>query len=91
MKHLILAVLAIAGASTSSHAQNTLRIEVEMETTRIQTQRESPLLMYIIPWEEAPLVESPAQRRIVVHDLFGDFYQPIDAGRYPAEESTPDY
>ncbi|WP_111642413.1 hypothetical protein [Marinimicrobium alkaliphilum] len=87
MRKLILLSLLAANIHGAAYAQTTTRIEVELETTRIQSHRESPMLMYIIPWQETPLVETPGQRRIVIHDLFGDFYEPIDTEEYSLEQT----
>ncbi len=58
-------------------AQSEPRIEIEMDATRIKANKELPQLLYIVPWKDADLSDSAGERKITIHDLFGEFYQPI--------------
>jgi len=71
------AVVFLALMSSAALAQEEPRIEVEMDTARIQSVKELPMLLYIVPWKDTELSTSQQERRIVIHDLFGDFYDPV--------------
>lgn len=71
-----------------AQADSTPRIEVEMDTARIQSNRELPMLLYIVPWRDTDLSQNGGSRQIVIHNLFGDFYQPVMPRGLPADEHT---
>lgn len=54
--------------------------KIELETTRIKANKELPQILYIVPWKdfEAPTGQD---RKLTLHDFFGDLYQPILATR----------
>ncbi|UZJ44252.1 hypothetical protein OOT55_16555 [Marinimicrobium sp. C6131] len=58
-------------------AQESPRIEIEMETTRIRSNRELPKLLYIIPWRDTELSDRSGERKILIPDLFSDYYEPL--------------
>lgn len=91
LKSIALMALALSSAaaqgqsSESTQRQQETRIEVEMDTARIQSVKELPMLLYIVPWKDTELSTSQQQRRIVIHDLFGDFFEPVMPWSAPAE------
>jgi len=80
-----IALMALTASSAAAQGQSgeptqrqqETRIEVEMDTARIQSVKELPMLLYIVPWKDTELSTSQQQRRIVIHDLFGDFFDPV--------------
>ncbi len=69
-----------------STAQGSPRIEIHMEGTHIRSNQELPKLLYIIPWRDTDLVENSRERKILIPDLFSDYYQPLT----PSGESDAD-
>jgi hypothetical protein len=61
------------------------RTKVEIDVTTIRTTKELPRLLYIVPWQEAEIAADIEDRQIVIHDLFGNFFQPM----VPAIETKP--
>lgn len=53
------------------------RTKVEIDVTTIRTTKELPGLLYIVPWQEAEIAANTGDREIVIHELFGDFFQPM--------------
>lgn len=78
MRTLFLTLLLFAGLS--GHAQQAPRIEIEMDATTIKANKELPKLLYIIPWKDTELAEATGERKILIPELFGDFYQPVLPG-----------
>lgn len=74
MRNLIFITVLL---SSAAWGQEGTRIEVEMDTTTIQTHKELPMLLYIVPWKDTELSASDGERQIVIHNLFGDFYDPL--------------
>lgn len=56
------------------------RIQIQMDQTTIRANKELPQLLYIVPWKDIDLSDSTQQRKVIIHNLFGEFYQPIMPG-----------
>lgn len=54
----------------------TAQDSIELETTIIKGNKELPKILYIVPWKE---VKKPSteQRKLVLHSLFGDLFDPV--------------
>lgn len=54
----------------------TAQDSIELETTIIKGNKELPKILYIVPWKE---VKKPRteQRKLVLHSLFGDLFDPV--------------
>lgn len=71
------ALLPLLVVSSPVPAQDSPRIEIEMEATRIRSNRELPKLLYIIPWRDTELSDRSDERKILIPDLFSDYYEPL--------------
>lgn len=71
-----LAFLAVC-APVICYAQEVPRIEIEIDKTTIKANTELPKLLYIVPWKDTNLADSAGERKIIIHNLFGEFYEPI--------------
>lgn len=71
------ALLPLLVVSSPVPAQDSPRIEIEMEATRIRSNRELPKLLYIIPWRDTELSDRSDERKILIPDLFADYYEPL--------------
>lgn len=69
--------LTLVLMTQGTHAQDTPRIEIQMDATRIRSHQELPKLLYIVPWRDTDLVENTGDRKILIPDLFQDYYQPL--------------
>ena len=79
-------LLALGMISLPSIAnEHGTRTKVEIDVTTIRTTKELPGLLYIVPWQEAEIATNTGEREIVIHELFGDFFQPM----VPATVTTP--
>lgn len=91
MRYRLLVLLLLAAGY--SHGQAVPRIEIEMDTTTIKANKELPQLLYIVPWKDTDLSDSAEERNIIIHNLFGEFYEPVmpsgDAIRIPRPEEQP--
>lgn len=70
---LTLSMISSLGAASESER----RTKVEVDVTTIRTTKELPGLLYIVPWQEAEIATNTGEREIVIHELFGDFFQPM--------------
>ena len=50
--------------------------EIELQTTIIKGNKELPKILYIVPWKELTKSKS-AERKLVLHSLFGDLFDPV--------------
>lgn len=50
--------------------------KVEMDTATIKGNHELPKILYIVPWKDVKTSEQKEQK-LVLHDFFGDLYDPI--------------
>ena len=50
--------------------------KIELKTTTIKGNKELPKILYIVPWKE---IKQPrkAERKLVLHSLFGDLFDPV--------------
>ncbi|WP_051234623.1 hypothetical protein [Marinimicrobium agarilyticum] len=83
MRTALLTLLLLVGFN--AHAQQVPRIEIEMDATTIKANKELPKLLYIIPWKDTELAEATGERKILIPELFGDFYQPVLPGELTSE------
>ena len=52
--------------------------EIELQTTIIKANRELPKILYIVPWKDISKSKSKkADRKLVLHSLFGDLFDPV--------------
>lgn len=86
MRTVFLALLLLAGLG--AHAQQVPRIEIEMDATTIKANKELPKLLYIIPWKDTELAEATGERKILIPELFGNFYQPVLPGELTPKAET---
>ncbi len=49
---------------------------IELRTTTITGNKELPKILYIVPWKEVKQ-EKIAERKLVLHSLFGDLFDPV--------------
>src|SRR5690554_6040522 len=82
----LLAIGLLWSVGPACLAQASPRIEIEMDATHIRSNRELPKLLYIIPWRDTELSADSSDRKIVIPDLFADYYDPI----LPREPSKKD-
>ena len=50
--------------------------EIELQTTIIKGNKELPKILYIVPWKELTKSKT-AERKLVLHSLFGDLFDPV--------------
>lgn len=76
---LILCAISMHGVADEREPHTNVEqvAKVEIDVTTIRTTKELPGLLYIVPWQEAEIAANTEQRKIVIHDLFGDFFQPV--------------
>ena len=52
--------------------------EIELQTTIIKANRDLPKILYIVPWKDISKSKSKkADRKLVLHSLFGDLFDPV--------------
>src|SRR5690625_3522405 len=82
---LILCAISMHGVADEREPRTNVEqvAKVEIDVTTIRTTKELPGLLYIVPWQEAEIAANTEQRKIVIHDLFGDFFSPWFRRRLP--------
>ena len=50
--------------------------EIELRTTIIKDNKELPKILYIVPWKDITKSKK-AERKLVLHSLFGDLFDPV--------------
>lgn len=75
-----ISVLSPAIFIQTSIAQDSPHIKVQMDATRIRSHTELPKLLYIVPWRDTDLIEESSERKILIPDLFSDYYEPMHPG-----------
>lgn len=63
--------------SSFSMAEDT----IELRTTTITGNKELPKILYIVPWQEVKQNQK-AERKLVLHSLFGDLFDPVLPNAY---------
>ncbi len=79
LRTLITSIIALplATVTYTPAAQESPRIEIQMDATHIRSHQELPKLLYIVPWRDTDLVEKNSERKILIPDLFSDYYEPL--------------
>lgn len=54
----------------------TAQDSIELQTTIIKGNKELPKILYIVPWKEVKKTRTE-QRKLVLHSLFGDLFDPV--------------
>lgn len=67
-----LILIALLFISPTLYAGDT----IELKTTIIKGNKELPKILYIVPWQEIKSSKK-AERKLVLHSLFGDLFDPI--------------
>lgn len=67
-----LILIALLFISPALYAGDT----IELKTTIIKGNKELPKILYIVPWQEIKSSKK-AERKLVLHSLFGDLFDPI--------------
>lgn len=49
---------------------------IEIETTIIRGNKKLPKVLYIVPWKDIKHSKK-AERKLVLHSLFGDLFEPV--------------
>jgi hypothetical protein len=49
---------------------------IELKTTTIKGNKELPKILYIVPWKDVEIAPK-AERKLVLHSLFGDLFDPV--------------
>lgn len=49
---------------------------IELQTTVIKGNKELPKILYIVPWKDITK-NKKAERKLVLHSLFGDLFDPV--------------
>jgi hypothetical protein len=78
----ILAVLIVTTAAKAWAIEDS----IELETTRIITNEELPGILYLIPWKDVEATRVGKQK-LVLHEFFGDLYEPIAPALSGPEDS----
>lgn len=55
-----------------THAED----KIELQTTTIKGNKELPKILYIVPWKDIK-TSKKAERKLVLHSLFGDLFDPV--------------
>ncbi|MCK4707276.1 MAG: hypothetical protein KAU21_01570 [Gammaproteobacteria bacterium] len=50
--------------------------KIQLRTTTITGNKELPKILYIVPWKEVKQ-NKMAERKLVLHSLFGDLFDPV--------------
>lgn len=50
---------------------------LELDTTVIKDNKESPQILYMVPWEETKNSTRKEEHKLVLHSLFGDLFDPV--------------
>ena len=58
--------------SIPSYAEDT----IELRTTTIKGNKELPKILYVVPWKDIKKSKK-AERKLVLHSLFGDLFNPV--------------
>ena len=53
---------------------------IELETTIIKGNKELPKILYIVPWKDMK-TSKKAARKLELHSLFGDLFDPVLPGQ----------
>lgn len=53
---------------------------VEVDATRIKANKDLPKVLYVVPWKDMESNKNTDQK-LVLHDFFGDLYDPVLASR----------
>lgn len=52
---------------------------IELETLRLQANKELPKGLYIVPWQTKKRKKAKSnQQRLVLYSLYGDLYEPLE-------------
>ncbi len=70
---IIYTLTTLLAASMLAHADETF----ELQTTIIQENKESPQIIYMVPWEETKVSTKKEEHKLVLHSLYGDLFEPI--------------
>lgn len=68
-------------ASLSAQAQDV----IELDTTTITGNTELPKFLYVVPWQDKTR-KSGAEQKLVLHNLYGDLFDPVMPARIAAEK-----
>ena len=49
---------------------------IELETTVIKGNKESPQVLYVVPWKDHK-ESHKAERNLVLHSLYGNLFKPV--------------
>ncbi len=56
---------------------------LELETLKIQGNKELPRRLYIVPWRDVKKSKGKKQKqRLVLHSLYGDLFDPVNPNGY---------
>ncbi|MCW8935137.1 MAG: hypothetical protein OQK98_10470 [Gammaproteobacteria bacterium] len=50
--------------------------KIELRTTTIKGNKELPKILYVVPWKDIK-TSKKAERKLVLHSLFGDLFDPV--------------
>lgn len=68
-------------ASLSAQAQDV----IELDTTTITGNTELPKFLYVVPWQDKTR-KSGGEQKLVLHNLYGDLFDPVMPARIAADE-----
>ncbi|MGB3610436.1 MAG: hypothetical protein WA987_08675 [Cellvibrio sp.] len=71
MKYAAFALLAMTALPALS-----VEDRIELKTTRIKGNQELPQILYVVPWKDMESSKD-AEQKLVLHDFFGDLYNPM--------------
>lgn len=54
--------------------------EIELRITTIKGNKELPKILYLVPWKDIKR-NKKADRKLVLHSLFGDLFDPVLPGK----------
>lgn len=77
---LLLACFALC-VSCNLQAQDV----IELDTTTITGNTELPKFLYVVPWQDKTR-ESSEEQKLVLHNLYGDLFDPVMPRHIPAHE-----
>ena len=60
----------------------------DVDTTHIKANKELPKVLYVVPWKDLQ-ARKDTDEKLVLHDFFGDLYEPILPDHVIQQEINP--
>lgn len=58
---------------------------IELDTTTITGNTELPKFLYVVPWQDKKR-ENTQEQKLVLHNLYGDLFDPVMPNHIPADQ-----